>query len=162
MKKLILFLVFAFLSLSSTAFADIKTEADMLKKDLISFHNKMAAYQREESEPSNTMYNKLYTDQAGELFVFTNISRAYLNYARFLLDEIKWLKLDSDNELVRGYLKNSLSNFNKEGEFYVKYLAYHIEFAKNLEMTKKLQILKEDIAALHTKIKKFSDNISTK
>lgn len=157
MKKIILFLILTFLFLTDIAFADIRTGVDSLKKNLISFHDKMVSYQIGVAEPSGVLSNTLYTDQAGELFIFQDISRAYLNYARFLIDEMELLKLDLGNESVKEYLKNSLSKFNKEGEYYAEYLALQVKFAKNSEMTNKLQILKEDIAELHANLKKFCD-----
>lgn len=152
---MVLFLTFAFLFVPAIAFADIKIEADLFKKDLISFHDKMVSHQKDVAEPSDT----LTTGQAGELYIFQDISRAYLNYARFLIDEVELLKLASGNESVRGYIKNSILRFNKETEYYIGWLMFQIKFAKNLEMTKKLQILKEDIATFHIKIKKFSDDM---
>ncbi len=156
MKRVISLLLFATLFLSNIALADFKTESDMFKEYLISFHDKMVDYQR---EVVSVPRPSLYTDERADLYLLNDISRAYLNYSLFLIDEIEWLKLNSENSSVREYINGRMSKFNREGEYYVEYLKLRIKYAKNPEMIIHLKYLKKDISEFHSKIKEFGDDL---
>ncbi len=146
-----LFIVLIF----SPVYAQSQSEIDGCISDLKSFYNKMVSYQHEAASE----HPSLYTDQAGELYLLNDISRAYLNYSLFLIDELEWLAGNINKQEVKKHVKNRLAKFNEEGNYYKEYLDLRMKQIKNVEMITHLKYLRRDIEDMHSKIKVFEENL---
>ena len=143
------------LACNCNAYADFETEANEFIKDLSNFHNKMMDYLVDVQSIQNS------NDVASLLLVF-HISRAYKNYALFLIEEVTLLNATSKGKYdlwAKQYIKRRLIKFHEEKQIYVDFLNQQFGLTKDPTYIVLLRDLEKDISIFHDRIKKFEDNL---